>query len=267
MTRSRALKIGDVVARTGLTERMIRHYESLGLVRPERSASGQRLYDADALLALAKVRLLKQAGLPLNLIEKWLANPVGARGLIAAQLDYLRGEADRIAGAIVLLRDIDEELARGGDAGVDQLARIILSSDRREAADRARTFFEKHFTKDDHDAWRDMTARLRRKVDPEAYDAAWRTLISEIGAALPLDPASPEAQAFAGRWERLLEPCRRVATERQQAMARTMWANVDEWGEHARQPANGAIIRFIADALAVRKKNDQQHGPEAEGHP
>jgi DNA-binding transcriptional MerR regulator len=32
------LKIGDVVARTGLTERAIRHYERLKLVKPERPA-------------------------------------------------------------------------------------------------------------------------------------------------------------------------------------------------------------------------------------
>ena len=39
MTRNEALRIGDVVARTGLTERAIRHYESLGLVAPARSSS------------------------------------------------------------------------------------------------------------------------------------------------------------------------------------------------------------------------------------
>ena len=254
MEKSAHYRIGDVVARTGLSERMIRHYESLGLVKPGRSSAGQRLYDADALLVLAKVRLLKQAGMPLDLIKKWLANPVDARGLIAAQLDYLRDEADRVAHAIVLLKDIDAELEGGDPAEIDHLARIIASSNDREAAQRARAFFEKHFTKRHHDAWRDMTARLRQEVDPEDYDNAWRTLIGEIKAALPLDSESEKAQAFLARWEALLEPFRRVASPEQQAMARKMWTNVGEWRDHARQPATGQVTHFIQEAYAARAR-------------
>ena len=37
MSEGQHLRIGDVVARTGLTERAIRHYEKLGLVAPARS--------------------------------------------------------------------------------------------------------------------------------------------------------------------------------------------------------------------------------------
>ena len=44
MGRDHHLKIGNVVARTGLTERAIRHYEHEDLIAPARSASGQRLY-------------------------------------------------------------------------------------------------------------------------------------------------------------------------------------------------------------------------------
>jgi len=258
MQDQRVFRIGDVVARTGLTERMIRHYESLGLVAPERSAAGQRLYDADALLALAKVSLLKQAGMPLDMIEKWLANPLDARGLITAQLDYLRGKADRIARSIVLLKDIDRELEEGTPADVDHLARIIASSNNPEAENRARAFFEKHFTKADHQSWQDMQARLRLEVDAESYDAAWRDLIGEIKLAMPLDPASDEAQHFLDRWDALLAPFRKVATPEQQAMARQMWANVDEWGDHGRQPATNAVTDFIQKAYAVRAATETQ---------
>ena len=257
MRETNFFRIGDVVARTGLTERMIRHYESVGLVRPMRSTAGQRLFDADALLALAKVRLLKQAGMPLDLIQKWLANPIDARGLIAAQLSYLRSEADRLAMAITLLNEIDAELANGDPAEIDHLARIIAASTDQQAEMRARRFFEQHFTGDDHNAWRDMQARLRLEVDPEQYDAAWRTLITDIKAALPLDPASPEAQTLVARWHRLMEPFKRVATPEQQAMARTMWSNVDVWRDHARQPATNDVMQFIQDAIkATRSETD-----------
>jgi len=37
-------KIGDLARESGLTERMLRHYESLGIIDPERSAGGTRYY-------------------------------------------------------------------------------------------------------------------------------------------------------------------------------------------------------------------------------
>ncbi|MEM1141607.1 MAG: MerR family transcriptional regulator [Pseudomonadota bacterium] len=49
MASRKAFRIGEVAARTGLTERMIRHYEKLGLVQPDRSDAGKRLYGANAL--------------------------------------------------------------------------------------------------------------------------------------------------------------------------------------------------------------------------
>ncbi|MEL7485855.1 MAG: hypothetical protein AAGJ87_01425, partial [Pseudomonadota bacterium] len=46
----------------------------------------------------------------------------------------------------------------------------------------------------------------------------------------------------------LLAPFKRVASEAQQKMAREMWSNVGEWGDHANQPATPDVIAFIAAA-------------------
>ncbi|MEL6370379.1 MAG: MerR family transcriptional regulator [Pseudomonadota bacterium] len=259
MSEQRQLRIGDIVARTGLSERMIRHYEQLGLVSPDRSASGQRLYDADAMLALATVSLLKRAGLSLDQISEWLANPLDAHGLIAAQLDFLVAESDRIAASVALLKDLRDSLPTDGTASVDDLARIIESSSDPRTEQRARAFFERHFSPRQHNDWRDMVARLRQEVDFDSYDDAWRALIAEIKSALPLEPGSDAAQTFLKRWDDLLAPFRRVATEGQQAAAKTMWSNVGEWGAHARQPATQDVIDFITAAYAARESNGQEN--------
>ncbi len=253
MSGQRFLRIGEVAARTGLSERMIRHYERLGLIAPHRSSAGQRLYDAPTLLALAKVRLLKKAGMPLERIERWLSNPMDAQGLIEAHLDFLKNEMDRLAAAIALLKDIDAEIAREGGTGVDHLARIIAAEDDAANEERARVFFEKHFSKKQHDEWREMTERLRTVVDPHEYDDAWRALIAEIKQALPLDPSSRRAQALLARWEELLAPFRQVASPEQQELARKMWRNVDEWGAQARQPATKEVMDFVSAAYAAKQ--------------
>lgn len=48
------MKIGEIVEKSGLTERMLRHYESLGIIAPEKSAKGTRLY-SEADLAVARL--------------------------------------------------------------------------------------------------------------------------------------------------------------------------------------------------------------------
>lgn len=46
------MKIGDLVRRSGLSERMLRHYESLGILSPSRSPGGTREYsEADLQIA------------------------------------------------------------------------------------------------------------------------------------------------------------------------------------------------------------------------
>lgn len=47
----RSLTIGDVVRRTGLTERTLRYYEEQGLINPPRSSGGRRLVRAKGALA------------------------------------------------------------------------------------------------------------------------------------------------------------------------------------------------------------------------
>lgn len=61
MTGEEALTIGDVAARTGLTERALRHYEAEGLLRPARTSAGRRFYIARDLERLAQIAAFKHA--------------------------------------------------------------------------------------------------------------------------------------------------------------------------------------------------------------
>ena len=54
---STALRIGDVAGRAGVSVRSLRYYEEQGLLHPDRTPSGQRTYDDDA---VERVRLLQQ---------------------------------------------------------------------------------------------------------------------------------------------------------------------------------------------------------------
>lgn len=55
--------IGELSRRTGVRAHQLRYYEAQGLLEPSRGASGYREYTSDAVLAVAQIRKLLEAGL------------------------------------------------------------------------------------------------------------------------------------------------------------------------------------------------------------
>jgi DNA-binding transcriptional MerR regulator len=64
------MRIGELAEATGATVRAIRYYEEQGLLRPERTASGQRVYTQDAVDQVVWIRNLLRNGLPSRAIAK-----------------------------------------------------------------------------------------------------------------------------------------------------------------------------------------------------
>jgi len=62
------MKIGEMVRRSGLTERMLRHYETLGIIVPGRSGKGTRQY-SEIDLEIARLTLhFRELDIPLDTI-------------------------------------------------------------------------------------------------------------------------------------------------------------------------------------------------------
>ena len=101
------LTIGEVAARTGVTERTLRYYEELGWLAPDRDPGGRRRYDRATLDRLYRVRLLRQLGTPvadvspdsvdlLGLTRRHLADLDARAGEIARQRERVRAVEDRL---------------------------------------------------------------------------------------------------------------------------------------------------------------------------
>ncbi|MDH2415206.1 MerR family transcriptional regulator [Nocardioides sp. CER19] len=63
------MRIGDVAERTGVATRMIRYYESQGLLEPGRGPNGYRVYDEDDVDRVRRIRNHIAAGVPTRLIQ------------------------------------------------------------------------------------------------------------------------------------------------------------------------------------------------------
>ncbi len=94
--------IGEVARRSGVSARMLRHYESLGLLRPSgRTGSGYREYSGDDIRRIFHIESLRTLGLSLREIGRALDEP----GFTPATLvgDLIRQTHDRIAAEKELL--------------------------------------------------------------------------------------------------------------------------------------------------------------------
>ncbi len=70
------LQIGEVAKLIGVSPKTIRYYHEIGLLaEPERTEAGYRLYTAQDLLRLQRIRRLRALGLPLDRIKEILGEP------------------------------------------------------------------------------------------------------------------------------------------------------------------------------------------------
>ncbi|MFH8342499.1 MerR family transcriptional regulator [Streptomyces sp. AM6-12] len=98
------MRIGEMVRRTGVSERLLRYYEEQGLLAPERLPSGYRVYEEKDVETVRHVRTLLAAGLTTDTIARVLpcVRDEGERlvPVCPELVAGLRQERERISRAI-----------------------------------------------------------------------------------------------------------------------------------------------------------------------
>ena len=95
--------------------------------------------------------------------------------------------------------------------------------------------------------------RMPAGFDQQDYSRKWAELSARIEAALPLDPASAQAQAFLDEWKALLEPFTAVATPEMLAGATNLYNRMDEWKDQQQPPFSMEVWQFIQAAGKARQ--------------
>jgi Cu(I)-responsive transcriptional regulator len=67
------MTIGEAAARSGVSAKMIRHYEAIGLIEAERRANGYRSYGAQDVAVLRFIRHARDLAFPLEDVRRLLA--------------------------------------------------------------------------------------------------------------------------------------------------------------------------------------------------
>lgn len=157
----RRLTIGDVAELFEVTPKTLRHYEKVGLIRPERAENGYREYSPADILRLNRVRQLQSLGLSLKQIKEVLERQ-GDDELWTMALQALHDEA---------VAEIERLEARR-----ERLEALLAADAQRKAEalppvpEKVSHFLEEHLEEAQLEAWRHdvmMMAALGEATVPQ----------------------------------------------------------------------------------------------------
>jgi len=181
------LKIGELAKRTGLTVRILHHYDKIGLLRPsERSESDYRLYNHDDITRLHRIQALRRLNLSLaeiaTLVEQ---DQVGLENVVSEQLAMLE---QQIASSIALrdqLKHLQELLHANQEPQLDYWLGLLEMM----------SVADKYFTRED-------LHKLRHHNGSVSPDLRMQELIKEVKKLLQagIRPDDAKAKDLAVRW-------------------------------------------------------------------
>ncbi len=235
-------KVGALARQTGLTVRTLHHYDEIGLLAPSlRTGAGHRLYTADDLGRLLQILSLRQLGLSLDEVRESLTRPESTlQQVLGLHIAKLRERIDLQQRLCRRLETVVERLRTAETVSVDEFIQTL----------EAMTMFEKHFTPEQ---LQEIQAR-GEQIGPERMrevEAEWPALIAQVRAAMEkgTDPASPEVQDLARRWQDLL----REFTGGNPALQRGLNAMYAEEQEvRSRTGIDPALVDYISKAFAAK---------------
>nr|WP_202448141.1 HEAT repeat domain-containing protein [Streptomyces sp. SID2999] len=115
--------IGEVARRSGVSARMLRHYDALGLVRPTgRTVGGYREYSADDVRRIFHVESLRSLGLSLKQIARALEDPAFTPSALVG--DLIQWTEDRLARERELLERL-RVIDASAPAGWQDVLRVV----------------------------------------------------------------------------------------------------------------------------------------------
>jgi DNA-binding transcriptional MerR regulator len=182
------LKIQEFATRGGVSIRALRHYDSLGLLKPSaRSRSGYRLYEESDLERLHEIVALKAFGLSLTDIGRALRKESALSRALEQQMQSLLAQRRLVADAIDAVGYAQRVLASGQEPDWRQLATLVknggeasrLEQARRQVMERRRQWTP---TPEDITLMRDIKQAIDRNETSES--ASWHVLIDRLKDAI-----------------------------------------------------------------------------------
>ncbi len=252
--RPAAWKIGELARRTGLSVRTLHYYDEIGLLSPSRrTGSGHRLYTAEDVVRLQRIKSLRALGFSLREIRGCLDRPdFPLRRVIELHLSRLRERIElqrRLCGLLenVAARLDSEEMVSSTEF-VNTVMEVIEMSER----------LNRYYTPEQLEYLQERAREVGEERIREG-EAEWAELMEQVRAEMEAgtDPSSERVRALARRWMELV----REFTGGDPGIERSL-SNMWQQEENIHGVDTGEVREmgaYINRALAA--PNDEGHGP------
>ena len=231
----------------GITVKALRHYGRLGLLQPQRSGAGYRLYTDRDLERLEQILALKFLGLPLKDIRAALERtgqtlPEALR----TQRRALEEKQELLTRAIRVIRSAETKIRPGEPADAAILKTIIEVIHMQDAVAAMKQYYS------------DTEWEKRRRYYEEGPSAQWRELYRDAYALRDADPGSDAVQDLADRWLALTLRAQTGDPAAQQDSHKA-WQDREHWPEAMKQRVAEFHLEEVAElirkaAMSSRKK-------------
>jgi DNA-binding transcriptional MerR regulator len=174
--------IGEVARMSGLSPRMLRHYDEIGLLAPAgRSISGYRQYDDTDLLRLQRILSFRATGMSLEDISKALDDP--ETDLIASlseQAELIRQKIELLETQLVAVERTRKAKLMGVNLNPEEIFEVFGENDPTEYADEAKERWG------ETDAYKQSQARTSKytKADWERAQTESAAIVEMFRAAM-----------------------------------------------------------------------------------
>jgi DNA-binding transcriptional MerR regulator len=243
---ARHYRVQEFAALTGVTVKALHHYDRLGLLKPQRTAAGYRLYAERDMERLEQIVALKFLGLPLKQVKIVLERTaLELPDALRMQREALAEKQELLWRAVNAIRAVEKTMENGKAADPAILKKLIEVIGMQNDIDAMKQYYSE-------EAWVKMRPRYAEGPSPE-----WIEMYREVEAALGEDPAGEIAQALAARWMELVEKNSGGDME-VRVGAMKAWADHRNWPAAMQQRIEeyhlDKIVPFIGQALAGSRK-------------
>jgi DNA-binding transcriptional MerR regulator len=186
----------------GLTPRALRHYDQIGLLKPESyGENGYRYYSEGSVLRLQQILFYRELGLPLEEIRMIMADQ--DFDVLAALEDHRQKLQIRIKRLEQLTITVDktiDHLIGEHKMSPKGLFEGFSEEQQEEYARQAEQIYDRETVRASNRKWKGYLPEKKQAILDEG-----RQIYQEMVAAMPKGADSPEVQQLVDRWRKHME--------------------------------------------------------------
>ena len=246
---SEKLTVGDVARLVGVSVRTLHHYESIGLLVPERTVKGYRLYTADDIEKLHTILVYRSLEFPLDKIQQILASNQPPVEELMRQRDLLHEKAEHLQSVLSSVENMIE---------VHTMGKKMTATERAQAS-HAQYKDEAEARYGSTDAYKQSAARAAKFSEADWAQVTEATEAFEAACAQAMQdgvvPGSESANALAEQHRELMNTYFDCSYN-QQVLIGLTYVSDPRFTAHYDERAEG-LAAWINEAI---RANAAEHG-------